>query len=172
MRIIESTPSRQFAAKTTAPSRSESGLQRDAWSLLGWLGIVFAVLAFADIGLGIYPLAFGNLEWEFGMISGVLNGFAIPTMAVYLLLGSLVAQGKRVGMRVMASVMMLIALLLVLLGLLYATAIPLALKSVSSNAVIALGMKKAIVKAGVLLVGYIALYVFGAFRGWRSGRVN
>ena len=170
MPIIDSTASRQFVDKKTAPSRPESSLQRDAWSLLGWLGIVFAVLAFADIGLGLYPLGFGNGEWEFGAISGILNGFAIPTMAVYLALGSFVAQGKRIGARVTAVLMIVIALVLIVLGLLYATAIPLALKSVSGQAALSLGIKKAIVKAGMLLVGYLGLYVFGAVRGWRSVR--
>jgi len=172
MRIIDSTASRQFVDKPAAPLRPETTLQRDAWALVGWLGIVFAVLSFADIGLGLYPLAFGNSEWEFGMISGILNGFAIPTMALYLLLGSLIARGNRIGARIMASLMGVIVMVLVVLGLLYATAIPLALKSVSNNAAIDLGMKKAILKAGILLVGYLALYVFGAVRGWRSVRAN
>jgi hypothetical protein len=170
MRIIDSTTSRPFD-KTTS-SRSEFALQREAWFLLGWLGIAFVVLGFADIALGLYPLAFGNQEWEFGTVSAILNGFALPTMGFYLLLGSLVSRGKGIGARVLALVMIVVAVLLVVLGLLYATAIPLALKSVSGNAVVALGMKKALVKAAVLLVGYLALYLFGAFRGCRSPRVN
>ena len=170
MRIIDSTASRQFVEKPGTLSRAESGVQVDAWSLVGWLGIVLVVLGFVDIGLGLYPLAFGNSEWEFGMITGILNGFALPTMGFYLFLGSLIAGGKRIGARVTALVMVVVAATLVALGLLYATAIPLALKSVAGNALLALGIKKALVKAGVLLVGYLALYVVGAVRGWRSGR--
>lgn len=171
MRIIDSTASRQFVDKPAASARSEASLLRDAWSLIGWLGIVLVGLGFFDIALGMYPLAFGNSEWEFGMITGILNGFALPTMGFYLFLGSLIALGKRIGARVTALVMVIVAVSLILLGLLYATAIPLALKS-APNALVALGIKKALLKAGVLLVGYLALYFFAAFRGWRSGRVN
>jgi hypothetical protein len=140
--------------------------------LLGWLGIVIVVLGFADIVMGLYPTGFGNPEWEFGMASAILNGLAIPTMGAYLLLGCFVARGERVGARVTAVGMIVIAVLLLVLGLLYATGIPLALRSVSGNAVVVLGMKKAILKAGILLVGYLALYVFGALRGWRSARLK
>jgi hypothetical protein len=169
--MIDSTPKRQFADKPIS-SRPELALQRDAWSLLGWLGIVFVVLGFGDIALGIYPTRFGNQEWEFGMVSALLNGLGIPTMSIYLLLGSLVARGKKIGARVTAVGMILIAAVLVVLGLLYATAIPLALKGASGNAAVALEVKKALIKAATLFVGYLALYGFGAFRGWRSGGLN
>jgi hypothetical protein len=36
--------------------------------------------------------------------------------------------------------------------------------------VLTLGIKKAILKAAMLLVAYLALYVYGAVRGWRAGR--
>jgi len=173
MRIIDSTASRQFVDKpVTSSPRPESGLQRDAWSLIGWLGIVLVILGFVDIGLGLYPTAFGNSEWEFGTLTGILNGFALPTMGFYLLLASFIAGGKRVAARVTSLLMIVVVVALVVLGLLYATGIPLALKSVAGNALLTLGIKKALVKAGVLLVGYLSLYVLGAVRGWRSARVN
>src|SRR5262249_28846829 len=72
MQLIDAT-SRQFMSKTIPHSRSDSAPQWNAWSILGWLGIVFVVLGFGDIALGIYPTQFGNQEWEFGMVSALLN---------------------------------------------------------------------------------------------------
>lgn len=168
MRIIDSPSTRQPTDKL--PARPEATTQRDAWSLVGWLGFAFMLLGFADIALGVYPTAFGNAEWEFGTVSGVLNGFAIPTMGAYLLLGSLIARQSRVAARALAVVMVVVAATLVVLALLYATGIPLALRTVQQNAVLTLGIKKAILKAAMLLVAYLALYVYGAVRGWRAGR--
>lgn len=169
MPIIQSMASPQYIGKTSTSSVTETSQQRDAWLLVGLVGIVFVVLGFTDIALGLYPLAFGNSEWEFGMVSAILNGFAIPTMGFYLFLASLVARGRSAGARITAVLMIVVAVALTVLALFYAMAIPLALRSVSGNALVALGMKKALVKAGVLFVGYLGLYSFGALKGWRCG---
>jgi hypothetical protein len=146
-------------------SRPESGTSRSAWSLLGVLGGAFVVMGVADIALGIYPTAIGDPEWEFGIISSILNAFAIPTMGGYLLLSSLLASNKVVLTRVIAVLAIVVALFLIALAILYVTVIPLALKSVGQNATLLLGMQKAILKAGFLLVAYIALFIYGGMRG-------
>ncbi len=122
-------------------------------------------MGLADILLGIFPTAMGDPEWEFGVISSILNGFAIPTMGAYLLLSWLLATGKVIWSRVVGIVAIFVACLLIALAILYATAIPLALKSVEQNATLLLGMQKAMIKAAVLLVSYICLFVLAGMRG-------
>jgi hypothetical protein len=145
--------------------RPESGATRSSWSLLGVLGGAFVVMGVADIALGIYPMAIGDPEWEFGVISAILNAFAIPTMGAYLLLSSLLASNKVALTRVVAVLAIVLALFLIALSILYVTVIPLALKSVGQNATLLLGMQKAIIKAGLLLVAYVALFIYAGMRG-------
>jgi len=146
-------------------SRPESAASRSSWSLLGVLGGAFVVMGVADIALGIYPMAIGDPEWEFGVISSILNAFAIPTMGGYLLMSSLLSSNKVALTRVMGVLAIVVALLLGALAVLYVTVIPLALKAVAQNGTLVLGMQKAIVKAGLLLVAYIALFILAGMRG-------
>lgn len=142
---------------------------QDAWKLLSWLGAIFAVLGVADIALGWYPAAFGNPEWEFGTISGSLNALTIPMMGLYLLVASAVARDDRRSRRVLGILMWLMAVGVVGLGLVYITVIPIAIKSVAANELVLLGMKKAIAKGLVLLIGYVVLLIVGARR---AGRIS
>ena len=164
MRIIGS------AQTTNERTRSDAVIGRDAWSLLAWLGTTFILMGAIDIGLGTYPMAFGNAEWEFGVVSSILNGFAIPTMGCYLLLASSIARGSSGLTRGVAIGMVVVALTLVVLGLLYVTVVPVALKAVNQSDVVYLGMKKAVVKALTFLLAYWLLYVVGAIKGWRAAR--
>jgi hypothetical protein len=168
MRIIGADRATQSAERSTVRSETSSG--REAWTLIGWIGLIFVLMGVVDIALGVYPTAFGNAEWEFGVASGILNGFAIPTMGAYLLLSSAVARQKAALSRTIAVLMWVIAAVLVILGLLYVTVVPAALKSVDRSDVILLGMKKAIVKAVLFLVAYWFLYAVGGLKGWKAAK--
>ena len=114
-----------------------------------------------------YPAAFGNAEWEFGTISGTLNALAIPMLGLYLALASAIARGDRRSARIVAVVMGVLLVTILALGAIYLTVLPIAIKAVSSNALVALGMKKAVVKALTLGVADVALLGVGMARGWR-----
>jgi hypothetical protein len=152
-----------------ATSRSSLRASPDGWSALGLIGAAFLLLGLLDIALGWYPTAFGNLEWEFGTISGSLNALAIPMLGVYLMLASAVARGDRRMGRMVAVIMGVLLITLLALGVVYLTVVPVALKSVASNALVALGMKKAVVKALSLGVVDVALLSVGLRKGWRVG---
>ena len=171
MRIIGTDRSPQ-APTAGEKLRSESTLTRDAWMPLGWLGVTFIGMGVVDIGLGTYPPAFGNSEWEFGVVSSILNGFAIPTMGVYLLLSSAIARGRSRLSRGVAIGMFLTAAALILMGLLYVTVVPIALNAVNQNDVIYLGMKKAVVKALIFMLAYWILYFLGGIKGWKASKVK
>jgi hypothetical protein len=144
----------------------------EGWSALGWIGAAFALLGVLDIALGWYPTAFGNLEWEFGTISGSLNALAIPMLGVYLMLASAVARGDRGMARIVSVIMGLMLITLLGLGVIYLTVVPVAIKSVAGNDLVALGMKKAVVKALSLGVVDAVLLVIGIQKGWRVGRTG
>jgi hypothetical protein len=54
-----------------------------------------------------------------------------------------------------------------ILGILYLTNVPIALKATATNDVVHFGMKKAILKSLILFTGYEVLYVIGALKGLR-----
>lgn len=166
MSIIVPRSSRTAPVDGLVPPEA-TGRSRDAWRLLSWIGAVFAVLGLVDIALGWYPAAFGNSEWEFGTISGTLNALTIPVMGLYLLAASAIARGDLRSGRILGAVMAIMALGLLMGGFLYITVAPIALKAVAGNDLVHMGMKKAIVKAMLLGVGYTWLLVLGALRAWR-----
>lgn len=157
---IGSKPSDRFAT-----SRITSLL--DAWRLLAWIGLAFVVMGGTDVVLAWYPAPFGNAEWEFGAIAATLNGIALPTLGFYFLLASAVARDQQLQGRIVGTVLLVLALGLAILAFVYATVVPVALNAVASNAEITAGMRKAVVKAVILFIVYVALLAGGGVQGWR-----
>ena len=168
--LITSVP--RSADADAAVARRRNHHWHDAGILLSWLGATFFILGLADIALGWYPAAFGNTEWEFGTISGSLNALTIPMMGLYLLVASAVARADSRSCRALSILMWVMTAALLGIGLVYLTVIPIAIKAVAGSDLVLLGMKKAIAKALLLLIGYAMLLVIGARRCGRVGAVN
>lgn len=141
------------------------------WELLGWIGLVFALIGAVDLTLAVFPSRFGTAEWEFGTISAVLNGLPLPTLGLMLLLASGISGHRR--WQVVVACAASIAIVLALLGaaFLYVTIVPLALRDVT-NPVVRLGLMKSIAKSGALLVIYPVVLTFLAYRGVRHYRAS
>ena len=153
------------ASERTSSSDAAAVLQ--AWRLIGWLGLVLILMGGADILLAWYPAAFGRPEWEFGAITATLNNLALPVIGAFFLLGALVANRRRLPARILATTLFLVVVVLIVLAFIYVTVVPLALNSVSDSPQLSAGMKKAVVKASILLALYSALLVIGGTVGWR-----
>lgn len=136
------------------------------WYLIGWIGLVFAVVGGMDLLLTWYPLNLGNTEWEFGTVTAALDGLPAFTLGIALLMGSGAARGDRLLMRVMAIVFALLALLILAAAVLYVTDLPIALKAVTQP-VIRTGLKKAITKTVGQAVVYPLAYLWIARMAWR-----
>ena len=163
---------RRPTAGEPASSRSGARPLLEAWSAMAAIGAAFFILGLLDIGLGWYPAAFGNLEWEFGTISGTLNALAIPMLGLYLMLASAIARSDRRVARIVVALMGLVLATLVVLGIIYLTVVPVAIKSVAGNALVSLGMKKGVVKAVTLGLADCALLVTGIVKGLRVPKVT
>lgn len=142
----------------------------DAWTLMSWVGIGFLVMSGTDIALAWYPTSFGNAEWEFGAISASLNGFAIPTLALYLILAAAIARRQLVLARVLSVVLGLLAAIIAFMGIIYALVVPQAFNSVSKNDLLLGGMRRAVIKAVVLILAYLVLLGMASIRAWRVSR--
>lgn len=123
-----------------------------------------------DLSLGWYPLGFGKPEWEFGTISATIAGFAIPTLALYLIFASALALGRTRVVKGIAVGMLVLAVFLATLFLIYLTSVPLALLAVSKDPGVQLGMRKAIVKSLTLFLGYETVFIVGGIKGLRQRR--
>jgi hypothetical protein len=167
MQIMPPAQRRPLAVEPAAARVGSRG-PVEAWRALGWIGAAFFLLGTLDIALGWYPLALGNLEWEFGTISGSLNALAIPMLGLYLALASAVARGNRRAARTVSVVMGLMLAAILFAGVLYLTVLPVALKSVAGNELVALGIKKAGIKALTLGTVDAVLLAMGMVKGWRA----
>lgn len=138
--------------------------QIEAWRILGWLGLAYLIMSLIDLGLGWYPLGFGSSEWEFGTISATMAGLAIPTLSLYLILGSALATDRVTVARVVGYAMIVLAVSIAILCVIYLTSVPIALQAVETNPIVKLGIQKAVIKSLMLFVGYETLYIVGAVK--------
>jgi hypothetical protein len=141
------------------------------WYLIGWIGLVFAIVGGFDLLLIWYPLNLASPEWEFGTVSAMLDGLPVPTLGFVLLLGAGVARGQRWLVRTMAIVLIVFALVIVAAAFLYATVVPMALQSIPDPAILT-GLKKAIAKSSVQAVVYPFAYIWIAVKAWVHSRAE
>ena len=138
---------------------------RAAWRWIGWLGVLLTVVGVGDFALAWYPSAFGTPEWEFGTVAASFSGLPLVTMGFAALLGSAVASGRRWLVIGTASVLALSGIGVVALFLLFLTNVPMAVQG--AEGVIALGIKKVVVKTSMLGVGFGIGYLVGAYAAFR-----
>ena len=139
----------------------------DAWRVLGWLGAAFFAMSVIDVLLGWYPVRFGSPEWEFGTISATVSSLSIPTLGLYLVLGSAIARERPTVAKAVGIGMIVMGVFLLILAFFYLTTLPLALRAVRTNDMASLNMKKAVLKWLILFAGYEGLFVLGGLKGIR-----
>ena len=128
-----------------------------AWRAVGWFGLLLTAMGAGDILLAWYPPALGVTEWEFATIASSVAGLPLVTIGLAALLGSTLARGRR-GQALAVGWILVLAAVLVIAALgLFALGIPLALRTVSPNAL--LGIQRAIVKTLYLGVGFGTAYL-------------
>lgn len=137
-----------------------------AWRIVSVLGAAFLAIGLFDLALAWFPLALGSPEWEFGTVTRTLDGLPVPVMGAALALAAALAGGSRVTARVMAVLMLALAVIVVAIGILWATTLPFAFKPVT-NDVVRLGLTKAVAKTSMQLLVYPTLFTIAAVVGWR-----
>lgn len=150
-------------------SRPEEGSHPDPAWILGWIGVGLAVVGGLDFLLTWVPLAFGNVEWEFGTVTASFNGLPVVTMG----LGLMMYAGLRSGRRWLwwaAAIPLVVLTLVVVAGLaVYLLTLPMALGSTAQGGV-RLGLQKAVVKTVAQGVVYPVIYLGLLTKGWKSLR--
>lgn len=139
-----------------------------AWNVLKWTGLAFVGLGSVDLVLAWFPLGFGNAEWEFGTISASLNGLALPTLGLLLILASAIRLDQGLVRKCLAVLLALLSVCLLAAAAMYFTVVPLALQQAKANLLVESGLQKAAVKAGAFFAVYVALFAYAGVQGWRG----
>jgi hypothetical protein len=137
-----------------------------AWRLVGLLGALLVVVGLADLAITWWPLGFGNPEWEFGTVTATMNGLPVPTLGLVAVAAAARAVGWLKAARVVAVVLVGLTVVVVGGAVLYATTVPIAMKSVT-NPVIQTGLTKAVIKTVVQCVAYPIGLTWLAVVAWR-----
>ena len=138
---------------------------RKAWKLVGWLGLMLAVVGLVDVGLQWYPTAFQSPEWEFGTVSVSFASLPLLSIGSMALLASFLARGSKRGVIAMALFFGLLTIGIVLGFLIFLTDVPLALKAATGPS--AMVLKKSIVRTVIMGVSFGAGYLIAAVTSFR-----
>ena len=139
-----------------------------AWAALGWAALALLVVGGADFLLTWYPPDFGNREWEFGTVTSSLNGLPILLLGIGLLLAASIQTDRRWWTALAAAAAFVMVLWVLAAAVLWATNVPLALRSVPAE--LAAGIRKSLVRTTVqvvvypLVLAYLAMRSIGAMR--------
>jgi hypothetical protein len=116
---------------------------------------------------------FGSPEWEFGSSVALLNGLTVPTLGLFLMVAGATSSGwagfRWPGVIILATGLATGLLAVVLIGLLFMTTIPIALRS-TQDPNMAIGLQKATAKTLVQLVAYATAYLAALVYLARWGR--
>ncbi len=128
-----------------------------AWRMVGWFGLMLAVIGAVDIALNWYPTAFSSREWEFGTVAVSFGSMPLMTMGLAALFASFLARGSRLGVLVMTFVFLLLLVWVVCCYILFLLDVPIALQV--ARGATALPIKKAIAKTTVMGLGFGLVYL-------------
>lgn len=143
----------------------------DGWRLLFVPSVLFVVVGSMDAVLTWFPTNFGSAEWEFGTISASLNGLPLPVLGLVLMLAASVALERRRLAQVVIVVLLLIAIVVAIVAVLYLLTLPQAFRAAADAGEVGrIGIRKAMLKTVVQLIGYPVALGITAWHGWRTLR--
>ena len=127
-----------------------------AWRLVGWFGILFTLVALADIVLALYPADLSNAGVRFAVFAGVITG--MPLLAIglvgFLLSGINLERRGRVVAATAGHAIATVLILFLLVGFLSARTTAVGLLPAGSEAV----MGKTIARTSILGVLYLVVH--------------
>ena len=145
---------------------------RTAWRLLGWLGWLLLLVGGIDLVSQWYPPAFKSPEWEFGVVTVTIASLPLLTIGSTAVLASCLSRAKRGGVLMMGAFFALLFVVVGLMLVLFASDLPLAMRSPPGPALTA--VKKAIARTLAMGVAYEIAYFVAAVTSFRYafGRVK
>lgn len=96
------------------------------WRILGFIGVILALIGFVDILLNLYPPAFDSPEWEFGTVTRMLTSLPLATVGFAGLAAWGFARGGRKSRVAIAVVSFVVLTMIAAAFLLFLLNVPLA----------------------------------------------
>ena len=140
------------------------------YRVVGWMGVVLALVALSDFALALYPLGFGSPEWELATIGAVVQGLPLLTIGLAAIW---IAAGRPGRKWMLVSVgwgLVVAAALLLGALLLFLTDVPLAIRATQSVA--RTGIEKLVARTLFMGVLFGASYVVMAVMALRQARAK
>jgi hypothetical protein len=135
------------------------------WTGLVALGLVLFVVGWTDLALLWWPFGFGQPEWEFGIITGFLDGLPVATVGVSLVaIGAVARRWRRLTLGTAVFALVVVAVL-VAVSVLYLLDVPLALKAAPPE--MRSVLYRSLLKSGAFAVTYMAYYAWLTWFAWR-----
>ncbi len=139
--------------------------EQTAWAMGFLCGLTVAAVGALDSALLFYPPQWASLDWEFGTISGLIEGMPLMTLGLGAMAVSATANGWRKWRRVLSIVALLITLLLVTMMVIYALDLPAAFRALQPAMIGP--VKKAVLKTVLMGLMYVVFYATLGVWTWR-----
>jgi len=151
---------------STLIGRSTAAVPKLTWQLFLLLGLLLVPLGAVELGTLLFPTNFGNLDWEFGTISNLLDRLPLFGIGVCLTLLGSAALGISWLRWLSAIVLVLVVALLMVFAALYATNLPVMMKVMQATEgpkrlAIEKAMAKSVAQFGVYVVGLLVITIRG-----------
>jgi hypothetical protein len=132
-----------------------------AWRFVAWFGGVVSAVGLAQLGLYFYPVTgFGSPEWEFGVTAQILGALPLPTFGLAALGAAMLAQGRRGGLLVTATMLLLLAACVGIALMMLLSVAPMALRG--TPAIASMALRQTIARSAVNGVFFGGLYAVSA----------
>jgi hypothetical protein len=141
-------------------------------TLLATVGAAFAVVGIVDLALLWYPLGFGSASWEFGTLSRTFDNVPMSGLGVVLVAAGMLwhPSVRPSWIRAGAILFGCAALLVIVLGAVYATAVPAVFRDAPPEVIGS--FKRAVVKTGAQILVYTIMFAGAAALLWRTVRAQ
>jgi hypothetical protein len=129
-------------------------------TLVGWLNVAFVW----------YPPRWANVDWEFGSIRTTFEGLPLSTIGLMAMTASVVARGRRVPVRLMAALLLVLALVWTVFAVIFVLDVPVVFRAVRPE--VRPALKQAVIQTGLMAATYVVLYLIIGVWAFRRARAS
>jgi len=131
-----------------------------ALTLVGWLNVAFVW----------YPPRWANVDWEFGSIRATFEGLPLSTIGLMAMTAAVAVRGRRVSLRLMAALLVFLALVWTVFGAIFMLDVPVVFRAVNPD--VRPALKQVVAQTSLMAATYVALYLITGVWAFRRARAS
>jgi hypothetical protein len=136
-----------------------------AWAMMFAVGAALLMIGVTDLAMLFYPARFASIDWEFGTISGFIDGLPVTTIGFSAMVVAATARGWMKWRRLLGVLALLMAMTVLVLVAIFIMDAPAAFRAVNPAMKQSLG--KAIIKSVSMGVIYVCLFATQGVWTWQ-----